>query len=67
MDPRTTREQRVGHSDQDRRDEVPEMKRRERFQRPTDRTPASISTKRALLLLAVCIFCILVTKKLAGL
>lgn len=47
-------------------DEAPEMKRRERFQRPTDRTPASISTRRALLLLAVCILCIIVTKKLAG-
>lgn len=65
-DPRLNRDQREKSRGRDDWDDTPEMKRRERFQRPSDRTPASISTKRALLLLAVCIFCILVTRTLAG-
>lgn len=46
-------------------DEAPEMKRRERYKRPSDRQAASISTKRALLMLAICILCLLLTKMLA--
>lgn len=45
--------------------DAPEMKRRERFKRPTDRQAASISTKRALLMLAICILCLMLTKMLA--
>jgi len=46
-------------------DQEPEMQRRERFRRPTDRQAASISTKRVLLMLAICILCLVLTKMLA--
>lgn len=67
MDPRTTREQRVGHSDQDERDDAPEMKRRERFRRPSSqRNTMAISIRRALLMLLICLVCMLCAKMLSG-
>lgn len=43
----------------DKKDDSPEMKRRERFRRPSQQQSPVVATKRALLMLLVCLLCLI--------
>ncbi len=46
------------------KDDSPEMKRREQFRRPSRKQSPVVATKRALLMLLVCLLCLICVRML---